>query len=581
MEKAFDSTKKFKKYMILGPVFKVIEVIFELITPFLMKYIVDTGLTNAIQYGNYNHIIIPGCLMILFALAGYGTTFVCQYFASIASQGSGTDLRNRVYRKIMSLSTIDLEKLDKGNLMNILTNDVNRIQTVIALLIRLVVRAPVLVVGSLVCAALIDWKISLIYLAIIPLVVAIYFIILKVSSKQYLKVQKENDKIVTKANDDINGIRVIKAFNNENKEIDEYKVLTDNYYKESKVAIFVNELINPLTMLIVNVAIIGVLLLSSYIITGSVDPSQSSLLKGDVVALISYLNQILLALIVVCNLIVAFTKGFASNTRINNLLNYEPTVKNTGTIKDIKIENGDNLIELKDVSVSYSGENYVVSNINFKIDKGQTVGVIGGTGAGKTTIIKLIERFLDASKGEIIYKGHDIKDYDLISLRNEVSLVDQKASLMNGTIKSNILMGKSDASDEEVIEALKKSKAYDFVSSYEDGINHPVRENGRNFSGGQRQRLSIARSLIKESELLILDDSTSALDYLTDKEVRANIKEMNKTTLIISQRVSSLSGCDVIYVMDHGKIVDSGTNDYLMNNCEIYKEIYESQVRNK
>lgn len=578
MEKAFDSTKKYKKYMILGPMFKVIEVVFELLTPFLMKYIVDTGLTNAIKYGNYNHIIIPGVLMIVFALAGYGTTFVCQYFASIASQGSGTDLRNRVYRKIMSLSTIDLEKLDKGNLMNILTNDVNRIQTVIAMLIRLVIRAPVLVIGSLICAALIDWKISLIYLAIIPLVVAIYFIILKVSSKQYLKVQKENDKIVTKANDDINGIRVIKAFNNEDKEIDEYKILTNNYYKESKVAIFVNELINPLTMLIVNVAIIGVLLLSSKIIT---DPSQSSLLKGDVVALISYLNQILLALIVVCNLIVAFTKGFASNTRINNLLNYEPTIKNEGTIKDIKINSGDTLVELKDVSVSYSGENYVVSDINFKIDKGQTVGVIGGTGAGKTTIIKLIERFLDASKGEVIYKGVNIKDYDLVSLRDEVSLVDQKASLMNGTIKSNILMGKSDASDEEIIEALKQSKAYEFVSSYSDGINHPVRENGRNFSGGQRQRLSIARSLIKNSELLILDDSTSALDYLTDKEVRANIKMMNKTTLIISQRVSSLSGCDVIYVMDHGKIVASGNNDYLMNNCGIYKEIYESQVRNK
>ncbi len=581
MEKAFDSTKKYKKYLILGPMFKVIEVIFELLTPFLMKYIVDTGLNNAINYGNYNHIIIPGCIMILFALLGYGSTLICQYFASIASQGSGTDLRNRVYRKIMSLSTIDLEKLDKGNLMNNLTNDVNRFQLVIALLIRLVIRAPILVVGSLVCAFIIDWKIAFIFLAIVPMVVGIYFIVLKVSSKQYLKVQKENDKIVSKANDSINGIRVIKAFNNEEKEIDEYKVLTNNYYKESKRAIFVNELINPLAMFVVNIAIIGVILLSSYLITNTVDPNNFPLLKGDVVALISYLNQILLALIVVCNLIVNLTKGFASTQRIDTLLNYEPTVKNEGTIKDVKINNGDTLVLLKDVGVSYNNKNYVVSNINFEIKKGDTVGIIGGTGAGKTTIIKLIERFLDANKGEVIYKGNNIKDYDLISLRNEVSLVDQKASLLNGTIKSNILMGKADATDEEIINALKQAKAYEFVSKYDDTINHPVKENGRNFSGGQRQRLSIARSLIKNSELLILDDSTSALDYLTDKEVRKNIKDMSITTLIISQRVSSLSGCDEIYVMDHGQIVDHGTNEYLMENCTIYKEIYESQVRNK
>lgn len=581
MEKAFDSTKNYKKYLILGPMFKVIEVIFELLTPFLMKYIVDTGLNYAINYGNYNHIIIPGCIMILFALLGYGSTCVCQYFASIASQGSGTDLRNRVYRKIMSLSTVDLEKLDKGNLMNNLTNDVNRFQLVIALLIRLVIRAPILVIGSLICAFIIDWKIALIFLAIVPLVIGIYFIVLKVSSKQYLKVQKENDKIVTKANDSINGIRVIKAFNNEDKEIEEYKVLTNNYYKESKKAIFVNELINPLAMLVVNVAIIGVILLSSYLITNTVDPNKFPLLKGDVVALISYLNQILLALIVVCNLIVNLTKGFASISRIDDLLNYEITVKNEGTIKDIKINDGDSLVLLKDVGVSYNNKNYVISNVNFEIKKGSTVGIIGGTGAGKTTIIKLIERFLDANKGEVIYKGNNIKEYDLTALRSEISLVDQKASLLNGTIKSNILMGKEDATDEEIIEALKKAKAYEFVSKYDDTINHPVKENGRNFSGGQRQRLSIARSLIKNSELLILDDSTSALDYLTDKEVRKNIKDMHITTLIISQRVSSLSGCDDIYVMDHGQIVDHGTNEYLMENCTIYKEIYESQVRNK
>lgn len=581
MEKAFDSTKNYKKYLILGPMFKVIEVIFELLTPFLMKYIVDTGLNYAINYGNYNHIIIPGCIMILFALLGYGSTCVCQYFASIASQGSGTDLRNRVYRKIMSLSTVDLEKLDKGNLMNNLTNDVNRFQLVIALLIRLVIRAPILVIGSLICAFIIDWKIALIFLAIVPMVIGIYFIVLKVSSKQYLKVQKENDKIVTKANDSINGIRVIKAFNNEDKEIEEYKVLTNNYYKESKKAIFVNELINPLAMLVVNVAIIGVILLSSYLITNTVDPNNFPLLKGDVVALISYLNQILLALIVVCNLIVNLTKGFASISRIDDLLNYEITVKNEGTIKDIKINDGDSLVLLKDVGVSYNNKNYVISNVNFEIKKGSTVGIIGGTGAGKTTIIKLIERFLDANKGQVIYKGNNIKEYDLTALRSEISLVDQKASLLNGTIKSNILMGKEDATDEEIIEALKKAKAYEFVSKYDDTINHPVKENGRNFSGGQRQRLSIARSLIKNSELLILDDSTSALDYLTDKEVRKNIKDMHITTLIISQRVSSLSGCDDIYVMDHGQIVDHGTNEYLMENCTIYKEIYESQVRNK
>ena len=578
MEKALHSTKKYIPYFIIGPLFKVIEVIFELLTPFLMKYIVDEGFNAGTLDSDYTKIIYPGLIMIAFAVFGFCSTLVCQKLASIASQGTGTELRNKIYRKIINFSNSDIEQFGKGNLVNLLTNDVNRIQSVVAMIIRLVIRAPILVIGSVVCAFLIDIYAGIIFVSIVPLVMFIYFLILKISGKQYKKVQKQNDKIVEKTNDDISGIKAIKSFNNEEKEINEYEQLTSSYYFESKKAILTNELINPLTIFIVNVAIMAVIYLATYTFKS---PFIVDLRKGDVVALISYLNSILLALIALCNLILVFVKGFSSNARINEFLNYKEVIDNKGKCIKESLELKENLVKFNDVSLSFNNENNVLNHIDFEINKGETIGLIGGTGSGKTLLINVLERFYDFNEGEIFYKGINIKDYDISSLRNDIGLVSQKPHFLKGTIKSNMLIGKSDASDEEIIEALKMSKAYEFVSKYDDLLNHEVLENGKNFSGGQKQRLAIARGILRAKELLILDDSTSALDYLTDKEVRKNLKRKKITTLIISQRCSSIMDADRIYIIEHGEIVGVGTHKKLLKNNEVYKEIYASQTRSK
>ena len=578
MEKALQSTKKYIPYFIIGPLFKVIEVIFELLTPFLMKYIVDEGFNAGTLDNDYTKIIYPGLIMIAFAVFGFCSTLVCQKLASIASQGTGTELRNKIYRKIINFSNSDIEHFGKGNLVNLLTNDVNRIQSVVAMIIRLVIRAPILVIGSVVCAFLIDIYAGIIFVSIVPLVMFIYFLILKISGKQYKKVQKQNDKIVEKTNDDISGIKAIKSFNNEEKEINEYEQLTSSYYFESKKAILTNELINPLTIFIVNVAIMAVIYLATYTFKS---PFIVDLRKGDVVALISYLNSILLALIALCNLILVFVKGFSSNARINEFLNYKEVIDNKGKCIKDSLELKENLVKFNDVSLSFNNENNVLNHIDFEINKGETIGLIGGTGSGKTLLINVLERFYDFNEGEIFYKGINIKDYDISSLRNDIGLVSQKPHFLKGTIKSNMLIGKSDATDEEIIEALKMSKAYEFVSKYDDLLNHEVLENGKNFSGGQKQRLAIARGILRAKELLILDDSTSALDYLTDKEVRENLKRKKITTLIISQRCSSIMDADRIYIIEHGEIVGVGTHKKLLKNNEVYKEIYASQTRSK
>ena len=578
MEKALQSTKKYIPYFIIGPLFKVIEVIFELLTPFLMKYIVDEGFNAGTLDNDYTKIIYPGLIMIAFAVFGFCSTLVCQKLASIASQGTGTELRNKIYRKIINFSNSDIEHFGKGNLVNLLTNDVNRIQSVVAMIIRLVIRAPILVIGSVVCAFLIDIYAGIIFVSIVPLVMFIYFLILKISGKQYKKVQKQNDKIVEKTNDDISGIKAIKSFNNEEKEINEYEQLTSSYYFESKKAILTNELINPLTIFIVNVAIMAVIYLATYTFKS---PFIVDLRKGDVVALISYLNSILLALIALCNLILVFVKGFSSNARINEFLNYKEVIDNKGKCIKDSLELKENLVKFNDVSLSFNNENNVLNHIDFEINKGETIGLIGGTGSGKTLLINVLERFYDFNEGEIFYKGINIKDYGISSLRNDIGLVSQKPHFLKGTIKSNMLIGKNDASDEEIIEALKMSKAYEFVSKYDDLLNHEVLENGKNFSGGQKQRLAIARGILRAEELLILDDSTSALDYLTDKEVRKNLKRKKITTLIISQRCSSIMDADRIYIIEHGEIVGVGTHKKLLKNNEVYKEIYASQTRSK
>lgn len=574
MEKTWNSIKKYKKEFILGPIFKIVEVVFELMIPFLMKYMINTGIPSFQNNEGVGKILYPGLIIIAFCIFGFLSTLVCQYFASVASQGFGTDLRNRIFLKVNSLSLKDIDNFGRGNLINLITNDTTRVQTGIAMLIRLAIRAPVLVIGSLVCSFIIDYRVGLMFLILIPIISLILAIILTKNSKNYLRVQQRLDDISNYSNDSLKGSRVIRAFNKENTIINQYKNKTEKYFNETKKANLVAALINPLTFLVVNVGIMLVIYFGGNLTI------TNELTNGDLVALISYLNQILMALIVVSNLVIIFTKAFSSQKRIDQLLQSETSIVNYSKYKDISLNYGDEFINFENVSFKYEDDgNEVISNINFKINKGEKIGIIGGTGSGKTTLIKLIERFYDVTSGELLYKGHDIKDYDLDKLHQEISLVNQRSVLFNGTIKSNILIGKKDATDEEIINALKNSEAYKFVKEYSDFIDHEVYENGKNFSGGQKQRLSLARALIKDSELLILDDSTSALDYLTDKNVRENINKMKDLTVIfISQRTSSIQHCDKIIVVDNGKIDAIGTHQELLNTSLIYKEIYDSQV---
>ena len=576
MEKAYGYLKCYKKQMILGPIFKMFEVVFELIMPFLMSFIIDTGINEAVATGHYEKIYIPGLIIIGLILVSFCSTIVCQYYASVASQGFGTKLRNALYEKIVGLSLKDIDMVGKGNLTTIITNDVNRLQVSVAMLVRLVIRAPSLIIGSLICAFIINYKIAFIFVGVIVLVSLILFFVIKFSSKQILRVQKETDNIVTSTNDSLNGIRVVKAFNNENVEINKFKNSSTKYFNEMKKINLLNALTSPLTYLVINVAIVLVIYFSSdSIINGT------GLTKGELTSLVQYLNQILLALIVVSNLVVIFTKAFASKVRVESILNIKNEIINDPKVEPHKINNGEDLIKFKNVSFKYDeSDNDVVKNINFDIKKGQTIGIIGGTGSGKTTLVKLLLRFFDRTGGDILYKGTDIKDYDINALRNEISLVNQKATIFKGTIRSNMLIGKSDATDLEIEEALKKACAYEFISKYDDYLKHPLEEGGKNLSGGQRQRLSIARSILKNGEILILDDSTSALDYLTEKNLKHNIKEIeNLTTIIIAQRVTSLMNADQIIVMYHGEVESVGTHDELMKNSKVYKEIYDSQFR--
>lgn len=573
-ENAYQDLKYFKKELILGPTFKMLEVFFELLMPFLMSYIIDKGIPEAQQYNDFSKIYIPGLTIVGLAILGLCSTMVCQYIASITSQGFGTKLRNRIYEKVMNLSLNQIEEIGKGNLNTLISNDVNRLQVSVAMMVRLVLRAPTLVIGSLVCSFIINWKVGLVFLSVVILISIVLFIIIKKSSKKIVEIQKETDEIVTLANDDLKGIRVIKAFNNEEKEINKFKEKTNNFYSKTKVINLINAFTNPLISLIINSAICVVIYFSSNEILVNL-----TMTKGDLTSLIQYLNQILLALIVVSNLIIIFTRAFASKARIDVLLNLDPSIKNNPKVLRKEIKKGETLFSFDNVSFKYNGtQNNVVSNLTFDIKKGETIGIIGGTGSGKTTIIKLFERFIERSEGTILYKNVDIKDYDLNNLHNELSLVSQKAVLFKGTIRSNFEMANPNASEEDIKNALMNACAYDFVSKYSDYIDHKVEEDGKNFSGGQRQRLSIARSFCKNAETIILDDSTSALDYLTEKNLKQNIKNMqNKTIILIAQRVSSIKHADKIIVMNHGEIDAIGNHEELLKTSLVYKEIYNSQ----
>ena len=576
MSESLKSLKSYKKQLILGPIFKLTEAVFELIVPLLMAYIIDYGISldsnNNVIGGDMGVILKTGSMIVALGILGLLCSIICQYFASRAGQGFGTELRNKMLKHIFKLPMSEQDKLGSAKLENIMINDINQLQTAVNMFIRLVVRAPFLVVGGIVCAFLINVKVALIFVASLPFFILVLVFVLKASSKRHVKIQASLDVINKSVNEGVTGQRVVRVFNAQDMMINDYKKINDQLYKDNNNVSKITSLLSPLTFIIVNVATVFIV----YFAAKFVDFGE--LTQGDVFTLVNYMNQILLALIVVSNLVVIFTKAFASLKRTDSLFALKE--EESKDYVELDFDKTKPLLSLNKVSFKFDNSlNYILQNITFELNKGESLGIIGGTGSGKSTLCNLISGFFDPSKGNISLYGKDITTLKKEDINNLVSMASQKAYLFTGTVKDNFLMAKNDATDKEIIDCLKLAKAYSFVNKYEDGIDHYLEESGRNLSGGQKQRLSLARTLLKNSDLIILDDVTSALDAITTKQVLLNLDKLNdKAKIIVSQKISAIKNCDKILVIENGKNCGYGTHEELLNSNKAYREIYESQL---
>lgn len=558
----------FKKELIVGPAAKLTEAIFELIVPLIMADIIDVGINGG---AGKPYIYRMGGIMILMGALGLCCALVCQYLASRASQGVGTVVRNDLFRHIGSLSHAELDRFGTPSLITRVTNDVNQVQSAVAMLIRLVVRAPFLVIGAAVMAMTIDLKLSLVFLAVMPLVAAVLYFIMFRSVPLYRVIQKKLDKISLITRESLSGARVIRAFSGEAAEEKRFREANDDFADTSMRVGRLSALLNPLTYAVMNLAIAAIVWFGGFRV------DSGALTQGQVIAFVNYMTQISLALVVVANLVVLFTKAAASSARINEVFETEPSIKDgSGAAVSAKAP----VIEFKDVSFSYSeGGDNALENITFSVQKGETVGIIGGTGSGKSTLVSLIPRFYDAEKGCVIINGADVKSYGLKELRQKIGFVPQKAMLFSGTIAENLRWGNENASDEQLQKAAETAQAKEFIDKMPDGFNTHINQGGRNLSGGQKQRLTIARALTGNPEILILDDSASALDFATDAALRKAIAKdtQNMTVLIVSQRATSIRHADKIIVLDDGEAVGIGTHSELLESCSVYREIVMSQ----
>ena len=602
MKTVRDVYKKHIVAMLIGPFIKLIEAFFDLLIPLFMKAIIDLN-----QYGepslipnkfshslgsfirlfgtwiqdnqSLNDAIIGGVIILVMGVIGFAFTMLSQYLAARSAINVGTDVRELLYTKILSLTKKDREQFGNGRLMTSLNSDTYQIQQAVLFLVRLAVRCPAIILGSLIFSFILDWRIGLAFIALVPVLLIVIFLVLGQSSKKYTSIQESLDNISTKSSDDINGARVIRAFNRQNEETESFSEVTSNYQKKSINVHKINSLINPFVFAATAlITLLIVFLVRETLLNGT--DAEKVVISSTIIAEMAYLAQIFFAVTQLPPVLLDVIKGGVSRRRIDQILTLTPSITSGNEVNDSFTEG--EIISFKDVSFSYkeSSNHYALNNLTFSLKKNGTLGVIGGTGSGKSTIINLIERFYDASKGEVLYKGINIKDYDLSILRTEIGLINQKSRLFKGTIRSNFLMVNPNATNEEMTEALKQAEAYEFVNKYEDYLDHEVNEGGSNFSGGQRQRLCIARALVKKPEVLILDDSTSALDLLTDKKIREHLKEMNDVTkIIVSQRVATIQDADEIIVLDKGFVVGQGTHNELLKTCEIYKEIYETQIK--
>ena len=547
-----------------GFVSKIAEAALELLVPLVMADIIDVGIANNDQ----NYILSRGLILVALAVIGYLFALICQYYASVTSQSVGTKLREDMYHQINRYDHHNLDKLNAPTLVTRLVNDVVQIQLAIAMTIRLTSRAPFIMLGSLFLAFLISGPLALIFVCGAVILAIVMLLITIVSMPYFNRVQQKLDQISLIVRENLNGIRVIRAFASQDKEINKFKQETKSQ-KDIQVKVgSIQALLNPFTQLIVNVAIVLI------IYFGGVQVNIGGLSQGEVIALVNYMNSILLALIVFANVISIYNKAGASYSRIFEVLETNPDIirlSNETDWNDTPV-----CLEFKNVDFAYNKKN-VLTNINFKIYTGQTIGIIGGTGAGKTSLVNLIARFYDVNNGEIYLNEKPIKDYDLQSLRSFIGFVPQYASLISGTIRENLQLGNQNASDEKLMTALQIAQGVELVEDKERGLDTFIDQGGKNLSGGQKQRLTIARALVKDPKILILDDSSSALDYATDFRLRQELKKLQMTKIIISQRIASVEQADKILVLYHGELVGYDSHENLMKNCQIYQEIYASQ----
>ncbi len=559
--------KKYRVSCILGAFSKWFEALLELLVPLVMASVIDVGVKN----GDISYVLWGGAVMLAMGAVGFGCAIFCQRSASIASQGFGTNVRNALFRHIDTLSYREIDKVGAASLVTRVSNDVNQMQSAVAMTIRLVVRSPFIALGSVILCLILDWQIGLIVTAVSVLVALVLWLIMKKSVPRYTKNQKKLDRLTQITNENLEGARVVRAFSNREKERARFDAAASEMLENSLAIGKISAWLNPLTYAIVNFGIAVILLLSGFKVY------DGRLSSGDIIAVINYMTQILNAMIVISNLVSLFTKANASMHRVSEVFDLRSSINDgAGAAPDFNAP----AIEMEGVSFSYAGtRQYSLTDISLTVERGSTVGIIGGTGSGKSTLVNLLPRLYDASEGTVRIFGRDVKDYSLKTLRFLFGVVPQNASLFSGTVRSNLFWGNDKATDEDFDRALKLACAYDFV--YEKGgLDEKVTEGGKNFSGGQRQRLTIARALVAEPEILILDDSCSALDFVTDAKVRANIASLeNTTTIIISQRASSIMNADEIFVLEDGRIVGRGKHRELYENCGVYREICDSQTR--
>jgi len=559
--------KKYKWQSILAPAFKMLEAGFDLTVPLLVARIIDDGIAT----GNIQVIWSNFALMLLMALLGLSCSFTAQYFAAKAAIGSAAGLRRDLLRHIQSFSFTELDTIGTSTLITRMTSDINQVQSGINMFLRLFLRSPFIVFGAMVMVFTLNTQLALIFVAAIAVLFVIVFGIMRITNPKYKAVQKNLDNVTAATRENLNGVRVIRAFGREETQVQEFEAVNDRLAESQLKVGRISAMLNPFTYVVVNTVIIAILWMGA----GKVE--SGVLLRGDLVAMINYIGQILIELVKLANLIVLLSKAMASLGRVEQILDTESSMAFTGTDSGTDT---DTILEFRDVTLKYRGAGAEsVSGISFKLQKGQTLGIIGGTGSGKSTLVNLIPRFYDATDGTVFLKGVPIQNLKEDALRKTVAVVQQKAQLFAGTIRSNLLWGDQNASEEELWQALEIAQAAEFVRK--KGLDAPVEQGGRNLSGGQKQRLTIARALLCKPDILILDDSASALDFATDAALRAAIGELpgDVTVIIVSQRTASIQHADKILVMDDGSLAGQGTHEELLQTCPVYREIYESQFR--